>query len=140
MSSDDDIVKRLRLTPVLMKYDEMGYPRTDYEACKKFVNDEGVKLMRDAADEIERLRKERDEAEQMRSDIQRLCAEIRIIRIDNLRTNEESEKFRNERDEARREVCLLRASTTSAVSLHGYAAERGWEEIFADDPEHERDA
>lgn len=58
----DDIVARLRLTPVLIRADEMGQSRIDYEACKKFVNQEGVKLMREAADEIERLRAERDEA------------------------------------------------------------------------------
>jgi hypothetical protein len=58
----DDIVTRLRLTPVLIHYDEMGYPQTDYEACKRYINDQGVKLMREAADEIERLRRERDEA------------------------------------------------------------------------------
>jgi hypothetical protein len=58
----DDIVERLRLTPVLIRADEMGQSRIDYEACKKFVNQEGVKLMREAANEIERLRAERDEA------------------------------------------------------------------------------
>jgi hypothetical protein len=58
----DDIVERLRLTPVLIRADEMGQSRIDYEACKKFVNQEGVKLMREAADEIERLRAERDDA------------------------------------------------------------------------------
>jgi ATP-dependent protease HslVU (ClpYQ) ATPase subunit len=59
------IVARLRLTPVLIHYDEMGYPQTDYEACKRYINDQGVKLMREAADEIERLRAERDEARRL---------------------------------------------------------------------------
>ena len=58
----DDIVARLRLTPVLIRRDSLGQSVIDYEACKKYVNEEGVKLMREAADEIERLRKERDEA------------------------------------------------------------------------------
>ena len=58
----DDIVARLRLTPVLMRRDSLGQSVIDYEACKKYVNEEGVKLMREAADKIERLTKERDEA------------------------------------------------------------------------------
>ena len=58
----DDIVDRLRLTPVLLRRDSLGQSVIDYEACKKYVNEEGVKLMREAAAEIERLRKERDEA------------------------------------------------------------------------------
>jgi hypothetical protein len=57
-----DIVDRLWLTPVLICPDKLGQSKIDYEACKKYVNEEGVKLMREAADEIERLRKERDEA------------------------------------------------------------------------------
>jgi tRNA(Phe) wybutosine-synthesizing methylase Tyw3 len=60
--SDKDIVTRLRLTPVLMRADELGQSRIDYEACKKYVNDEGVKLMREAANEIERLRNELEDA------------------------------------------------------------------------------
>ena len=59
--TDPDIVARLRLTPVLIRRDSLGQSVIDYEACKKYVNEEGVKLMREAADEIERLRKERDE-------------------------------------------------------------------------------
>ena len=68
----DDIVARLRLTPVLMRRDSLGQTVIDYEACKKYVNEEGVKLMREAADEIERLRKERDEA-------RRSCCEYAAI-------------------------------------------------------------
>jgi hypothetical protein len=67
------------------------------------------------------------------------CGDMRIYMAAKLAAAE-IQRLRAERDEARREVCLLRASTTSAVSIYGYAAERGWEEIFADDPEHERDA
>ena len=64
-----DIVDRLWLTPVLICPDKLGQSKIDYEACKKYVNEEGVKLMREAADEIERLRKERDEARQRMNSI-----------------------------------------------------------------------
>ena len=62
MPDPTDIVTRLRLTPVLMYGDEFNQNRIDYEACKKYINNEGVKMMREASDEIERLRKELDEA------------------------------------------------------------------------------
>lgn len=64
MTSDLDIVERLRMTPVLMYGDELNQSRIDYEACKRYINNEGMKMMRDAANEIERLRAERDEARQ----------------------------------------------------------------------------
>ena len=54
----DDIVARLRLTPVLMRRDSLGQSVIDYEACKKYINNEGVKMMSEAANEIERLREE----------------------------------------------------------------------------------
>jgi uncharacterized coiled-coil DUF342 family protein len=111
----DDIVKRLR---VWSDWLDERVPDTAVG------ND-----LREAADEIERLRKERDEAEQMRSDIQRLCAEIRIIRIDNMRTNEESEKFRNERDEARRKICEIESQSICDPprSPQRYARLFGWD-------------
>ena len=65
-----DIVSKLRLTPVLMHADAFGQSTIDYEACKKYVNEEGVRLMLEAASEIERLRKERDEARR------KLCVEL----------------------------------------------------------------
>ena len=37
------------------------------------------------------------------------------------------ERVRAERDEARREVCLLRAPSTQPSSIASYAIERGWD-------------
>jgi len=54
-------------------------------------------------------------------------------------------KLRAERDEARQEICLLRASSTNATEkvsfeMIAYAASRGWDDLFADTGKHERDA
>ena len=54
-------------------------------------------------------------------------------------------KLREERDEARQEICLLRASSTNATEkvsfeMIAYAASRGWDDLFADEGKHERDA
>lgn len=68
----DDIVARLRLTPVLMYADKLGQQRIDYEACKKYLNNEGVKMMSEAANEIERLRKELKECEDLLDEYQRV--------------------------------------------------------------------
>ncbi len=72
MTEKTDIVYRLRLTPVLMRGDELGQNKIDYEACKKYVNDEGVKMMREAANEIERLRKELCECENLLDEYRRV--------------------------------------------------------------------
>jgi len=55
------------------------------------------------------------------------------------------ERLRAERDEARREICLLRASSTNATEkvsfeMIAYAASRGWDDLFADEGKHERDS
>lgn len=93
MTSNLDIVERLRMTPILMYGDELNQSRIDYEACKRYINNEGVKMMREAAAEIERLRAERDEA--------------------------------------RREVCELRAdigfSRPLVPHMLEFAASRGWD-------------
>jgi hypothetical protein len=105
----DDIVKRLRLTPVLMYYDVRGYPQTDYEACKRYINDEGVKLMREAADEIERLRKGGCARDQTTT---QYCAE--------------AVRLQQERDESRRECCLTWESVMGRNS-RDVAADKGWD-------------
>ena len=56
---------------------------------------------------------------------------------------DEIERLRKERDDARREICLLRASSTNvteAVSqeMTAHAISRGWHELFADEGKHER--
>jgi len=107
----DDIVERLRLTPVLIRADEMGQSRIDYEACKKFVNQEGVKLMREAANEIERLR------EALRIEQEELAACF----IDRKETQ-------RERDEARREVCeWIWVALQTKREPHLIAQNRGWD-------------
>ena len=63
----------------------------------------------------------------------------------NLIAADEIERLRKERDEARQEICLLRASSTNATEkvsfeMIAYAASRGWEDLFADEGKHERDA
>lgn len=74
-------------------------------------------ICREAADEIERLRE----------------------------LSGDSGQLRKERDEARQEICLLRASSTNATEkvsfeMIAYAASRGWDDLFADTGKHERDA
>lgn len=67
--------------------------------------------LRDAADEIERLR-----------------AELRLANIDNFNTTAEVDQVRAERDEARREVSCLRPSVClGAQTANEYARERGWD-------------
>lgn len=74
-------------------------------------NDRSVELMnREAADEIERLRE----------------------------LSGDAGKLREERDEARQEICLLRASSTNATEkvsaeMEEYARSRGWENLFGED-------
>jgi hypothetical protein len=82
--------------------------------------------LREAADEIERLREELTTSHESHGNEVGALTERLLLAI-------------HQRDDARREVCLLRASTTSAVSLHGYAVERGWDDLFADKGSHERD-
>lgn len=77
--------------------------------------------LRAAADEIERLR------EALRIEQEELAA----CCIDRRETQ-------RERDEARREICLLRASSTNATEkvsaeLEQYAQSRGWTDLFWED-------
>jgi hypothetical protein len=111
MTDPTDIVTRLRLTPVLMYGDELNQNRIDYEACKKYINNEGVKMMREAADEIERLRKELD---------------ARIAMCD--MRSEKIGELANERDEARREVCDLKTfNFDDTITAYCYADLRKWD-------------
>lgn len=80
----------------------------------------------EAADEIERLR------EALRIEQEELAA----CCIDRKATQ-------RERDEARQEICLLRASSTNATEavsqeMTAHAISRGWHELFADEGKHER--
>ena len=110
-------------------------------------NDRSVELMnREAADEIERLRKERNEAEPLlqelwdrRTEVTEMSAKIEQLRSERDEARhgeavatatlygmiEERTALRAERDEARREVCVLMQRTGF---LRGdYAAERNWD-------------
>jgi hypothetical protein len=60
MSEERDIVERLRMRPTILRKNPFGDIETDRAATKMF--DDCHALMRQAADEIERLRAERDEA------------------------------------------------------------------------------
>lgn len=92
-----------------------------------------------AAEEIERLRAERDEARHGESvaiaTLQGVIEERRMIRF--------------ERDEARVEVCrlsarcvradyLLRIKNPKHVTEYDVAESRGWHDLFADEGKHER--
>ena len=112
-------------------------------------NDRSVELMnREAADEIERLRKERDEA---RRDV---CSMMHMTgflggdyahskgwdcfkdghtgfspEIQNFRDifYGYKDKLRSERDEARREICENVAAISASVNAKQWAQERGWD-------------
>lgn len=84
----------------------------------------GPTVFSQAADEIERLREQLDEAKSASlegqnavvNQINALCETLRIV-------NDKMAELRSERDEARREVCNMK-------DFHGlprdYALERGW--------------
>jgi hypothetical protein len=88
----------------------------------------------EAADEIERLRRNTGCARNQRStqfcaealdaqrDVERLREQLRLANIDNFNTTAEVETLRAERDEARREVCAM-----SFDDQRRTAEERGWD-------------
>jgi len=71
----DDIVARLRLRPTILRKNRFGDMETDRAATALF--DDCHAIMREAADEIERLRRERDEARRMY--LASACSEDEII-------------------------------------------------------------
>lgn len=114
-----DIVSRLRLTPVLMHADAFGQSKIDYEACKKYVNEEGVKLMLEAASEIERLRAE----------LHRLQDPVSGPHFEYQQCAMERDRLRSERNLAENEVLKQsrahRAKVAQLVSkTHKLTAER----------------
>jgi hypothetical protein len=100
----DDIVTRLRLTPTLMKCDK--------------------RMMSEAADEIERLRDERDGYLIGNQQALRALAEA----------NEIAQTLKRQRDEARQWLCevLAKYSLLAGLGVPGkgtkydFAAEQGW--------------
>lgn len=108
---DGDIVTRLRghiSITTRIHYAKDGYPEPVYV--------HGVSpICQEAADEIERLRAERDEIQR---ELRKAETESSILRV-------ECGMIAAERDEARREVCVLMQRTGF---LRGdYASERGWD-------------
>lgn len=85
----------------------------------------------EAADEIERLRTERDDAEP-------LLNELWERRTQSTEMRAEIERLRADRDAARAEVCFLRAANTNAnegtnKAMEEYAASRSWFDLFKDE-------
>jgi uncharacterized coiled-coil DUF342 family protein len=83
-------------------------------------NDRSVELhCREAADEIERLRKERDE---MHRDLRKAETECSMLRI-------ECGVITAERDEARREICQFRSTSYphDMKEVYEIADSRGWD-------------
>ena len=86
-------------------------------------------ICREAADEIERLRKERDEArreacETTEENLSLLRSNVRLstLRVENA---DEIAWLRKERNEARREVCEF--ELVNMKGAHEYATHRGWD-------------
>jgi len=86
----DDIVARLRLRPTILRKNRFGDMETDRAATALF--DDCHAIMREAADEIERLRRRVERLLRGQTTTQ-FCAE--------------AEQLRSERDEARRRVCTM---------------------------------
>ena len=89
--------------------------------CMSLIADE-------AADEIERLRKERDEArrdaERWQADALRLLTERNAAQEERDELVSIADKASKERDEARREIC---STVVFPSSPQEYANRRGWE-------------
>lgn len=84
--------------------------------------------LREAVDEIERLRAERNEARHGES--------VAIATLQGV--IEERTNLRSERDAARGEVCLIRAARTEATdvvdqAMADYAVSRGWDDLFKEE-------
>ena len=139
----DDIVTRLRLRPTIVRKNQFGGVDTDRAATALF-NDCHL-LMREAADEIERLRRnigcarnqgttqfcaealdaQRElvkNADEFRETITAHRRTIECLTAERDSTIRELRKVEAERDEARRMVC-------SAYAFRGrdIATERGWD-------------
>ena len=102
MSEKISMVRRLRLEANALG-EFQAYASRDYG-----------KMLLDAADEIERLRKERDEARK----------EAESWQDDALRMMRDRNTAERERDEARREIC---STVVFPSSPKQYAERRGWD-------------
>jgi len=111
----DDIVTRLRLRPTILRKNQFGDMETDRAATALFNDCHAI--MREAADEIERLR------------VQALGTQRRIQDQDAIMAElwERIHAFTAERDEARREICERIAAYAPSMSAAQLARERGWD-------------
>lgn len=106
--ADDDIVTRLRghiAITTRVHYAKDGYPEPVYVHGPS-------PICQEAADEIERLRAERDETRQKRDEARRerdeadpLLEELWYRRTEAFEMRSKIERLRAERDEARRALC-----------------------------------
>lgn len=125
----DDIVTRLRMRPTILRKNQFGDMEADRAATELFNGCHSI--MRDAADEIERLRSKlvskTDELERQYR-WHRLATEAFAAERD--ATIRELRKVEEERDEARRDLCDLYVQgqpTASTMTEKDYAAELGWD-------------
>jgi len=109
----EDIVTRLRLRPTILRKNQFGDMETD--RCATALFDDCHAIMRDAADEIERLRRNVGCARNQRST--QFCAEA-------LDAQREAKQLRKERDEARLLYCF-RCSEDEAFA-RDMAKAMGW--------------
>lgn len=124
----EDIVTRLRLRPTILRKNQLGDMETDRAATALF--DDCHAIMREAADEIERLRRNTGCARDQRST--QFCAEA-------LDAQREVARLTAERDEARRSCCEYAAIVDGADNTEGmesgrfhevamrYMKERNWD-------------
>lgn len=115
----DDVAYRLRLTPFLMRGDESGQISIDYELSRNSINADGVRLMREAADEIDRLRAQ---VARLKDDLT-AAHESHGNEVGNL--SERLALAMEQRDEARREVCEADTETHGGALLE--ADRRDWD-------------
>jgi len=131
----DNIVTRLRLRPTILRKNQLGDMETDRAATALF--DDCHAIMREAADEIERLRRNTGCARDQRST--QFCAEA-------LDAQREVARLTAERDEARRSCCEYAAIVDGADTADGmesgrfyeiamkYMKDRGWDCFKEDKP------
>ena len=110
MSEKISIVRRLRLEANALG-EFQAYASRDYG-----------KMLLDAADEIEQLRKERDE---MQGELRKAETESSMLRV-------ECGVIAAERDEARREILMWVKERCSWIELTQEIKQRGWEYLKED--------
>lgn len=116
MSDKRDIIERLYITPHFITADEFGFPYTMPHEITQRNKEERY----EAAREINRLRKERDDA---RMEISQAERNAEITYENHKRIVAE---LTAERDEARRELCFEQSMVTN-LTIEQIAETRGWD-------------